>query len=127
MLTANQESEVTTKTLGQPAREVPYYVRALAMALPAVMLGLQIAGWIFFLPGAMQGHCDFRHLYAAGYMVRTGHRGELYDYNVEQRFQDNLVSREAIALPFNHLAYEALLFVPYSYLSYRFGYFLFLA
>ncbi len=97
------------------------------MALPAVMLGLQISGWVFFLRGAMQGHCDFRQLYTAGYMVRTGHRSELYDYGLEHRFQDNLVSREAIALPFNHLAYEALLFVPYSYLSYRAAYFLFLA
>src|SRR5216683_1430311 len=127
MRTANQESEVTTKTLSQPVQEVPYYVRALAMALPAVMLGLQISGWIFFLPGAMQGHCDFRHLYTAGYMIRTGHRGELYDYGVEQRFQDDVVSREAIALPFNHLAYESLIFAPYSFVSYRAGYFLFLA
>jgi len=96
------------------------------MALPAVMLGLQITGWIFFLPGAMQGHCDFRHLYTAGYMVRTGHQGELYDYVTEQRFQDERVSRESIALPFNHVAYESLIFVPYSFFSYRSGYFLFL-
>jgi ABC-type Na+ efflux pump permease subunit len=96
------------------------------MAIPAILLGLQISGWIFFLPGAMQGHCDFRHLYTAGYMLRTGHRNELYDYDVEQKFQDSLVSREAIALPFNHLAYEALLFIPYSYASYRSAYFLFL-
>src|SRR5260370_32430741 len=127
MRTANQESELTTKTLGQPAREVPYYVRALAMALPAVMLGLQISGWIFFLPGAMQGHCDFRHLYTAGYMVRTGHRGELYDYGVEHRFQYDLVSHDSVALPFNHLAYDSLIFIPYSFLSYRSAYFLFLA
>ena len=97
------------------------------MALPAIMLGLQITGWIFFLPGAMRGHCDFRHLYTAGYMVRTGHRRELYDYGVEQKFQDRLVSREAVALPFNHLAYESLIFIPYSFLSYRPAYFFFLA
>jgi hypothetical protein len=60
-------------------------------------------------------------------MVRTGHRRELYDYGAEQRFQGNLVSRESIALPFNHLAYESLIFVPYSFLSYRSAYFLFLA
>jgi hypothetical protein len=108
-------------------REAPYYVKALAMAIPALMLGLQISGWIFFLPGAIHGHCDFRQLYAAGYMVRTGHRAELYDYSVEQRFQDSLASPEQIALPFNHLAYESLIFVPYSYFSYRLGYFLFLA
>ena len=97
------------------------------MTLPAVMLGLQIAGWFFFLPGAIHGHCDFRHLYTAGYMVRTGHRKELYDYGVEQKFQDRLVSREAVALPFNHLAYESLIYIPYSLFSYRSAYFLFLA
>jgi hypothetical protein len=124
---ANQEFGLNARTLAQPALEVRYYVKALAMAIPALMLGFQLSGWIFFLPGAMQGHCDFRHLYAAGYMVRTGHRGEVYDYGVEKKFQDSLVSQEAIALPFNHLAYEALLFAPYSYVSYRCGYFLFLA
>ena len=117
----------TTKSPDQLTKEMPYYVRALAMALPAVMLGLQISGWIFFLPGAMQGHCDFRHLYAAGYMARTGHRGELYDYGVEQNFQNELVSRETVALPFNHLAYESLFFLCYSFLSYRWAYFFFLA
>jgi hypothetical protein len=110
-----------------PAQYPPYYVKALAMAIPAIMLGFQISGWIFFLPGVMQGHCDFRHLYTAGYMVRTGHRGELYDYAAEKKFQDALVSPESIALPFNHLAYEALLFVPYSLLPYRSAYFVFLA
>ncbi len=124
---ANQDFGLKTETPAAPTEEAPYYVKALAMALPAVMLGLQITGWIFFLPGAMQGHCDFRHLYTAGYMVRTGHRGELYDYGVEQKFQDDLVSREAVALPFNHLAYESLIFIPYSLLSYRSAYFLFLA
>lgn len=123
---AHGESELTTPNQTQTSQGIPYYATALAMALPAVMLGLQISGWIFFLPGAMQGHADFRHLYTAGYMVRTGHRGELYDYQVEQKFQDSLVSQEAVALPFNHLAYESLIFVPYSFFSYRSGYFLFL-
>ncbi len=109
-----------------PWRTASYWEKALVMALPAIMLGLQIAGWIFFLPGAMQGHADFRHLYAAGYMVRTGHSTELYDYDAQQKFQNQLVSPEGIALPFNHVAYESLLFVPYSLLPYRAGYFLFL-
>jgi hypothetical protein len=108
-------------------QSAPYYVRAIAMALPAVMLGLQISGWIFFLPGAMQGHADFRQLYTAGNMVRSGHASELFDYAAQKRFQDTLVSPEQIALPFNHLAYEALLFLPYSYLPYKAAYFFFLA
>lgn len=110
-----------------PKKDVPYYVKALAMAIPAVMLGLQISGWIFFLPGALRGHADFRQLYAAAHMVRSRHRFELYDYNAQKRFQDALVSREAVVLPFIRPAYSALLFVPLSLLPYRVAYFLFLA
>lgn len=107
--------------------EAPYYVKALAMGLPAVMLGLQISGWIFFLPVAMHGHADFRQLYVAGYMVRTGHSFELFNYAAQKHFQDTLVSAEAIALPFIRPAYQALLFVPFSVFPYRAAYFLFLA
>jgi glycosyl transferase family 87 len=113
--------------VSSPTRQPPYYVKALAMAIPALMLGFQISGWIFFLPGAMQGHADFRHLYVAGHMVRSGYRTSLYDYAVEKIWQNRLVSPEAIALPFNHLAYEALAFIPYSLVPYRVAYFLFLA
>ncbi len=115
---------------GQPASQqdlVPYYVRALALGIPAILLGLQISGWLFFIPVIEHGHFDFRHLYTAGYMVRTGHAGELYDYAVQKRFEDSLISHEPIALPFNHLAYEALLFVPFSFLGYRAAYFAMLA
>ena len=44
-------------------------------------------------------------------MVRSGNAHELYEYDAQLRFQNRLVSPGDIALPFNHLAYEALLFV----------------
>ena len=116
-----------TTTMNGYRSRIPYFVPALAMGFPALLLGVQISGWIFFLPGAMQGHCDFRHLYTAGYMLRTGQVKQIYEYDVEHDFQNRLVSKEDIALPFNHLAYEALVFVSYSYTSYRAGYFAFLA
>jgi len=97
------------------------------MALPAIMLGWQISGWIFFLPAAMHGRADFRQLYTAGYMIRTGHSRELYDFAAQKRFQDAVVSPEPAALPFNRPAYEALLFYPFSFVSYKAAYFLFLA
>jgi hypothetical protein len=106
---------------------IPYYVRALALGIPAILLGLQLSGWLFFIPVITHGHFDFRHLYTAGYMVRTGHAHELYDYEAEKAFEDSLISPEAIALPFNHLAYEALLFVPLSLVNFRAAYFLMLA
>jgi len=110
-----------------PMVEAPYYIKALAMALPAAILGWQISGWIFFLPAAMQGRADFRQLYTAGYMVRTGHSRELYDFAAQKRFQDTLVSPQQVALPFNRPSYEALLFAPFSLVSYKAAYFLLLA
>jgi hypothetical protein len=109
------------------AGDAPYYVKALAMALPAIMLGWQISGWIFFLPAAMHGRADFRQLYTAGYMIRTGHSGELYDFAAQKRLQDAVVSPEPAPLPFIRPAYQALLFYPFSFVSYKAAYFLFLA
>lgn len=107
--------------------EAPYYVKALAMGIPAILLGLQLSGWIFIFPAIINGHSDFRQLYTSGYMVRTGHRYSLYDYAAQIGFQNSLVSPEQIALPFNHLAYESLLFVPFSFLPYRAAFASFLA
>jgi hypothetical protein len=113
-----------------------YYVRALAIALPAIMLGWQISGWIFFLPSALAGRADFRAFYSAGYMVRTGHAHELYDYEAQKQLQDKLTSpmyKEdggklvPVLLSFYHPGYEALFFAPLSLLSYKNAYFLFLA
>lgn len=102
--------------------EVPYYAKALAMGIPAVLFGLLISGWIAFIPGALVGHADFRQLYAAGYIVRNGMAHQLYDYEVQKAFQDRYVSPEAIALPFIRPAYQAMLFVPFTFISYRAAY-----
>lgn len=107
--------------------EVPYYFTALAMALPAIMLGLQLSGWIGFLPMIRDGHADFRNLYTAGYMVRLGHGHEIYDYAAQKMFQDALVSREQVAIPFIRPAYQALLFAPFSLLPFRPAYIAFLS
>jgi hypothetical protein len=102
----------------------PYYVLALAMGVPAVLFGLFLSGWIAFIPGAMAGHADFRQLYTAGYMLRVGAGHELYDYDAQKQFQDSLVSPEAIALPYIRPAYQALIFIPFTLVSYRAAYWL---
>src|SRR5438876_2331992 len=107
---------------GRIYSNTPYYVKALALGIPAILLGFQLAGWIGFLQVIADGHPDFRQLYTAGYMVRTGHARHLYDYNAQKSFQDALISREQIALPFNHLAYEGLLLAPFSLLPFRMAY-----
>ena len=102
-------------------------LNALARAIAAILLGVQLASWIFFLPIALRGHADFRQLYAAGFMLRSGNRHNLYDFATQKSIQDSIVSPELNALPFNHLAYEAILFAPLSLMPYRAAYFAFLA
>ena len=100
----------------------------LLLGILPILVGIQLLGWITIFPVALlHGHADFRQLYAAGYMVRTGHAGELYDIRAQQQFQDVLVGNDERALPFIRPAYQALLFVPFSLLPYRTAYLAFLA
>jgi hypothetical protein len=97
------------------------------MGLCLLLLLLSVFGFISTLPLAFSGHVDFRSLYTAGYMVRTGQGQEIYNYETSERSQNELVSKAEGSLPFIHLAYETLIYVPFSFLSYRSAYFAFLA
>jgi hypothetical protein len=105
----------------------PYYVKALAMGLTAYLIGIHLWTWIFTLPTFLGGRADFRQLYTAGYIVRTGHAVQLYDYASQLAFQRAHVGPGDVPLPFIRPAFEALLFVPLSYLSYKTAYFCFLS
>src|SRR5437773_7577505 len=87
------EESATSRSL---TSDTPYYVKALTLGIPAILIGIQLAGWVGFFRVIVDGHADFRQLYIAGYMVRTGHSHQLYDYNAQKRFQDALVSQEQI-------------------------------
>jgi hypothetical protein len=91
-----------------------------------LMLFVSLAGVFLMLPLGKSGRVDFRHLYTAGYMVRTGHAADVYSYELFENFQNEVVGPAQGALPFNHLAYEALFYAPFSLLSYRYAYFAFL-
>ena len=103
---------------------VSVYSTILAWALAAVALLLFVAQ-LASLPNVRDGHVDFRNLYAAGYMVRTGHGYELYDSAAQKMFQNQLVSRAEIPLLFIRPAYHALLFAPFSLLPFIPAYFAF--
>src|SRR5713101_6281 len=104
------------------------YLPDLLLGILPILVGIQLLGWLTFFPGALlHGHADFRQLYAAAYMVRTGHAGVLYDIRAQQQFQDVLVNNDERALPFIRPAYQALLFIPFSLLPYRIAYLAFLA
>ena len=73
------------------------------------------------------GNVDLRNTYVAGYMVRTGHGPEIYDAGAQNMFQNELVSRADLPIPFIRPAYQALFYVPLSLLPFRTAYFTFLA
>lgn len=72
-------------------------------------------------------YIDFRTSYTAGYMLRTGHAADLYNYVVEQHFQSALVSPEPRALPLMTPPFTVLPFAPLSLLTFWPAYALFAA
>lgn len=89
------------------------------------LLVLQLCTLVSGIPIAARRYIDFRTSYTAGYMLRTGHASQLYDYSTEQRFQSTLVSPEPRALPLMTPPFSVLLFVPLSLLSFWPAYFAF--
>ena len=123
MMWASADASLRMKTATVTAK----HAAEAYLGLSPILIGLQIIVVVVFIPLAMRGGADFRQLYTAGYMVRAGYSSRLYDYNVQKDLQNKLVSPAQIALPFNHLAYEALLFAPLSAFSYRHAYLILLA
>ena len=93
--------------------------RSLLLSIPALMFGFPITTWFAFLKVIREGHGDFRMLYGAGWIVRMGESNRLYDYAFQKTIQDLRIGPEQIALPFNHLSFESLIFVPFTYLNYQ--------
>ena len=106
---------------------VPYYIKGLALGIPTYLVAVHLWTWVLVVPGSLaKNGYDFRQIYSAAYMVRTGHAHELYDYKAQAAFQDKLVSRTPLALPYVSPAYEALLLSPLSFFPFRIAYFVFL-
>jgi hypothetical protein len=100
-------------------------IRPFVVVACAFLLVVQLVLFIVGIPVAVGGHADFRQLYTAGYMVRSGHSAEIYDYGSTLNFQSQVVSPHHKALPFNHLAYESVLFAPLSFFPFRIAYAIF--
>ena len=85
--------------------------------------------WTIFtnLPLALAGAADFRMLYAAGTMIRTGHAARLYDFDYEQQVQEKVVGPSPTTLPYMYPLYAALPAAPLSRLPYRVAYLAMLA
>lgn len=72
-------------------------------------------------PYLREGYQDFTIFYAAARMVRSGQANTLYNlpaqFREQQQFAPNVSIRKG-ALPYNHPPFEALLFVPLTFLPY---------
>jgi Glycosyltransferase family 87 len=112
--------------IGTPRRPLPQLIKGLLGI--GILLGLELAIWLSMsgIRLAMRGQVDFRNLYTAGYMVRTGHARQLYDYHSELAFQNSLVSPQPRPMPYLRPAYQSLSLIPFSYLPYKGAYFAFL-
>lgn len=96
--------------------------------LVAILLFIvQIFVFVRQIPIALSGDGDFRALYRAANMVRKGNARELYDRNTNQASQNGVASPESAEPRLDRPAYEALLFVPFTFVEYRTAYVAFLA
>ena len=64
---------------------------------------------------------DFRSFYAAGYLL-LHQPTQLFDLSAQRLVQDTLIARINPALPFYHPAFEALLYAPLAFFTYRTAY-----
>jgi len=103
-------------------KPIPYYVLAVAMAVPAALVGVQIPSWLSLRSETLALQSDLRVFYTPGYMLRTGQRRDIYNFAAIRRNQDEKIASDNAAVPFLHPAYEAAAFVPLSFLSYRTAY-----
>lgn len=89
------------------------------------MVGIHGAIWFLARDSVAEGYQDFTIFYSAGQIVRQGMGHDLYDEAVEWRIQQqvapHVMTRKA-ALPYMHAPYEVLVFLPFSYFSYRQAY-----
>ncbi len=96
-------------------REFVAVVFLLAMTISHIALGLKLA------PLLRLGYQDFTIFYTAGRMVRSGQTAALYDLAAQYRMQQQFVPDVRIRqgpLPYNHPPFEALLFVPFTFVGY---------
>ncbi|HET9400945.1 MAG TPA: hypothetical protein VFO34_08340, partial [Candidatus Acidoferrales bacterium] len=118
-------SAITPRTnqniLSEPTRPTRNLI-AVLYAICGLLIAINLLGFVAFLRPALAGRSDFRIFYTAGYLIRTGNAHALYDEQKQLAVQNEKISYAPFPLLFNHAPYEALLFVPFSFLRYRYAY-----
>jgi hypothetical protein len=99
-----------------------YWQRDAVLGLAPLLAGIGLLSASIYIPQALNGNADFRQLYSGGYMIRAGLRHDLYDQSAQHTIENSIVSASPQVLPINHPAYEYLLFLPFTFLSYKKAY-----
>ncbi len=75
---------------------------------------------IRILPELRNGYQDFTIFYTSARLLRSGQASHLYDLGTQYRLQQTFtnVPIRSGPLPYNHPPFEALLFIPFTFLAY---------
>ena len=93
---------------------------ALYVSLAATLLLHVVLAWSV-RESVRKGYSDFKIFYTAAKIIRAGQGSQLYDeatqLQVQKAFAPGAILRQGL-LPYNHPPFEALLFVPFTFLPY---------
>jgi hypothetical protein len=104
-------------------KPIPYYINALLVAIPAVLIGIQVFWWTTCLTSvAHERSFDFRMYYGAAQMMREGHATRLYDSAADTEVQNRTVAPDGEIHLFTHPAYELWMLLPLAYFSFHSSY-----
>jgi len=106
------------------ALKPPMKRRRALTAIFFLAVGPALLFLLMWLPLRLYGlgtSADFITFYCAGRIISGGHAAKLYDYDLQLTIQQSFTNH-SVPLLFNHLPFEALAFVPLSYLSYSTAY-----
>jgi hypothetical protein len=94
---------------GARACAIPHYVRSIGLGVLAILIGLELSGWIGFAFTDLHNHSDFSFYYWGAEMVRAG-RGPI------------LYLPQPVNYYYTHPAFEAVVFVPFTFLPFWWAY-----
>lgn len=103
-----------------PMRNQVHIDRGVLISFIILMFGVNLAVFLISWNEIMAGKNDFPPLYASAQMVREGQTSRLFDYTAENIFVHRI--SPVIRPPNNHLPYEILVFLPFTYLQFRTAY-----
>jgi hypothetical protein len=86
------------------------------------MLWLNLLFFLDVWQGIKLGYQDFTIFYTAGKILRQGLGHQLYDRKIQYAVEESITGHIAFRLgplPYNHPPFEALIFVPLTWLSYQ--------